>query len=275
MKHATAFIYILILGLAGCCPDPMPSPNPPPAAPTAVPPTPTPTIAPETPDQNEPGSPPAGQEVLAFYSNRDGNPEIYVINVDGSGLRRLTDDPAFDDSPALSPDGTQVAFLTARHDPNPRFPNLKYELYVTAVDGSRLRRLTSTEAAEDHPAWSPDGRQLLFDADYDGDGYYEIYTMNADGSGVLRLTANTANDQFADWSPDGAQIAFASDRSGNWDIFVMNADGSEQRPLTDSPDWELFPAWSPDGTQIAYTGLVPRSRNTDVFVMNVDGKDVR
>jgi TolB protein len=213
--------------------------------------------------------------IVAFYSDRDGNPEIYTMNADGSGAVRLTNDPAFDDSPAISPDGTQIAFLTARHDPSPSFPDLKYEIYVMGIDGSHPRRLTETDAAEDHPAWSPDGNRIIFDADYDGDGFYELYTMNADGTDGTRLTSNAANDQFADWSPDGTQIAFSSDRNGNWDIFVMDADGSNQQALTDNPNWELFPAWSPDGTQIAFTGLAPRSRNTDVFVMNADGSDVR
>ncbi len=218
---------------------------------------------------------PAGGGVIAFYSDRDGNPEIYTMSADGSGATRLTNEPGFDDSPAISPDGRQIAFLTARHDPKPRFPEFKYEIYVMAVDGSNPRRLTHTEAAEDHPAWSPDSSAILFDADYDGDGYLEIYTMRADGTEVTRLTQNQANDQFGDWSPDGKQIAFASDRNGNWDIYVMDADGSSQQALTDSPDWELFPAWSPDGTQIAYNGLRPRSRNTDVYVMQRDGSDVR
>ena len=213
--------------------------------------------------------------VLAFYSDRDGNPEIYTIKTDGSDLTRLTNDPAFDDSPAISPDGTQIVFLTARHDPSPNFPNLKYEIYVMNIDGSNPRRLTTTESAEDHPAWSPDGQKILFDADYDGDGFFEIYTMNPDGANVTRLTFGMANDQFADWSPDGTQIAFSSDRSGNWDIFVMDRDGSAQQPLTSSPDWELFPAWSPDGSQIAFNRLAPRSRNTDIFLMNADGSDVR
>lgn len=212
--------------------------------------------------------------VIAFYSDRDGNPEIYSLRLDGSGLTRLTNDPGFDDSPALSPDGTRIAFLTARHDPNPHFPNLKYELYIMDIDGRKSQRLTATEAAEDHPAWSPDGSRLLFDADYDADGFAEIYAIEPDGSNLTRLTSNAANDQFADWSPDGAQITFSSDRNGNWDIFVMNADGSDQRPLTDSPDWELFPAWSPDGTRIALNGLVPNSRNTDVFVMDTDGSNI-
>lgn len=215
-----------------------------------------------------------GQGLIVFYSDRDGNTEIYSIHPDGSGPARLTDDPAFDDSPAISPDGARIAFLTARHDPNPQFPNLKYEIYVMDIDGGNPRRLTTTESAEDHPAWSPDGSKIIFDADYDNEGFYEIYTITPDGSNLTRLTSNAANDQFADWSPDGKQIAYSSDRNGNWDIFVMDADGSNQHPLTNSPNWELFPAWSPDGMRIAFNGLVPRSRNTDVYVMDKDGSDV-
>jgi TolB protein len=197
------------------------------------------------------------------------------MRADGSDLVRLTNDPGFDDSPAISPDGTRIAFLTARHDPNPQFPNLAYEIYVMDVDGRNGRRLTDTAAAEDHPAWSPDGSRILFDADYDGDGYMEIYAMRADGTDVTRLTSNQANDQFADWSPDGTQIAFSSDRRGNWDIYVMDADGSNEQALTSSPNWELFPAWSPDGAEIAFNGLQPGSRNTDVYLMDRDGGNVR
>ncbi len=213
-------------------------------------------------------------ELFAFYSDRDGNPEIYVLNANDGEVIRLTNDPAFDDSPALSPDGSRIVFLSARHDPSPAFPDLKYEIYVVNVDGSGLKRLTETEEAEDHPAWSPDGSRIIFDADYDRDGYYEIYSMDEDGSNLTRLTFDQANDQFADWSPDGEQIAYSSYRNGNWDIYVMDADGSNPRQLTNSPDWELFPAWSPDGSRIAFNGLRPGSGNTDIYVMNRDGSNV-
>jgi len=123
---------------------------------------PTETASPTETAVREKETEPPANGLIAFYWDRDGNPDIYVIGVDGSGLVRLTNDPAFDDSPAISPDGKRIAFLTARHDPNPQFPNLKYEIYVVDVDGSNLRRLTHTEAAEDHPAWSPDGRKIIF-----------------------------------------------------------------------------------------------------------------
>ena len=102
---------------------------------------------------------------IVFYSNRTGNPEIYSINLTTNETTQLTDDPAFDDSPAVSPDGKQVVFLTARHDPDPKFPNLKYEIYIMDIDGGNQQRLTNTESSEDHPDWSPDGSKIIFDTD--------------------------------------------------------------------------------------------------------------
>ena len=283
-NHNRVIVLVLVTVLMTGCGASLPTPALPTAqASSTITPTttPSPTLAPtstvlptDTPTpEAETASTASG--VIAFYSDRNGNPEIYSMPAAGGEATRLTNNPAFDDSPALSPDGAQIVFLTARHDPNPRFPDLKYEIYVMDSDGSNPRRLTETNAAEDHPAWSPDSAKIIFDANYDGDGFYEIYTMNADGTDVTRLTANAANDQFADWSPDGTQIAFSSDRNGNWDIFVMEADGSNQRALTHSSNWELFPAWSPNGVQIAYNFMAPRSRNTDVYVMNADGSDIR
>jgi TolB protein len=273
MTKISLLALLVFLGSCTAC-QPAKSVTPP----TTTVPPPTSTVAslsatPTNTPTAHPASEPSLTGWLAFYSDRDGNPEIYKMNADGSGVARLTNDPAFDDSPALSPDGQKIAFLTARHDPNPTFPDLEYELYIMNIDGSNLRRLTTTEAAEDHPAWSPDGNRISFDADYDGDGYYEIYQIQPDGSNLTRLTSGAYNDQFADWAPDGKQISFASDRNGNWDLFVMDADGSNQQAITSSPNWELSPAWAPDGSRIAFNSLVPRSRNTDIFLVNADGSD--
>ncbi len=267
-------LFLLIM-LAGCTAAPQPQMQVE-EIPTSVPvaeitatsepdPDPLPTLQPQA----------AATEMMAFYSDRAGNPDIYLMNLATGETLRLTDHPAFDDSPEISPEGSRVVFLSARNDPNPSPPNLLYDIYVINSDGTELQQLTSTTAAEDHPDWSPDGKSILFDADYDGDGYYEIYIMDATGGDPQRLTHNRANEQFADWSPDGSRIAFASDRNGNWDIFSMNVDGTGEVQLTNSPDYELFPAWSPDGNRIAFTGLVPNSRNTEVCVMNADGSGLR
>lgn len=202
---------------------------------------------------------------IAFYSTRDGNPEIYVINADGTGLQRLTANSAGDMAPAWSPDGTQIAFTSNRDGNN--------EIYVMNADGSDQCRLTDNSAYESHPDWSPDGTRIAFVSERDGNR--EIYTMNADGANSQRLTDNPADDMRPDWSPDGTQILFNSERDGNWEIYVINSDGSALRRLTNSPTWEVFPTWSPDGTQIAYRCSSAREWNGDVCVMNVDGSAER
>ena len=130
---------------------------------------------------------------IAFDSDRDGNFEVYVMNTDGSGLTRLTSNPAGDGSPAWSPDGTRIAFVSDR-DGN-------FEVYVMNADGSGLTRLTDDPASDDSPAWSPDGSRIAFHSDRDGNS--EVYVMNADGTGLTRLTNNLNRDGFwgIAWSP--------------------------------------------------------------------------
>jgi Tol biopolymer transport system component len=244
--------------------------------------TPLPT---ETPLPTSTPLPPislSGNEgLIAFYSERDGNAEIYVMNADGSGQTRLTDNAADDMDPNWSPNGKHLVFTSDRDDPNPVtcFPKCNYEIYVMNSDGSEQTRLTDGAAADYHPAWSPDGTQILFVSERDGN--QEIYVMDADGSSQRRLTNNSAADMRPTWSPDGApggeRIAFNTKRDGNWEIYVMNVDGSDQQRLTTTDAWEFMPIWSPDGTEIAFFACDPQCRphRQDIYVMNSDGSNLR
>jgi TolB protein len=203
--------------------------------------------------------------VIAFYSMRDGNAEIYTINTDGTNERRLTINRAADKTPSWSPNGELIAFVSTG--------NGNEEIYIMNADGSDQRQLTDHDARDLHPDWSFDGTQIVFVSDRDGD--MEIYVMDSDGANQRRLTHASAGDMRPDWSPDGRQILFNSERDGNWEIYVMDADGENQRRLTESPDWELFPAWSPDGMRIVYFSMIGGVQKQDIYVMNADGTSVR
>ena len=109
-------------------------------------------------------------------------------------------------------------------------PSSSSDIYVMNADGSGSRRLTHKAGYNSAPAWSPDGRRIVFQSTRDGNR--EIYVMNADGSGKRNLTRHPARDGRPSWSPDGRRIAFVSDRDGRLEAHVMNADGSGQRSLT-------------------------------------------
>lgn len=131
---------------------------------------------------------------IVFHSNREGgNYEIYSMDVDGTGLRRLTFNDDHDWSPDWSPDGRRIVFESYRDDSNG-------EIYTMNADGSGVTRLTFNDVADRNPAWSPDGIKIAFDR-WRSTGNHEIYTMNADGSGLSRLTFNTVYDSQPDWQP--------------------------------------------------------------------------
>src|SRR5919108_438770 len=153
---------------------------------------------------------------IAFTSTRDGNPEIYVMNADGSEQTRLTNYPSLDVYPSWSPDGTKIAFVR--------------DSYIFVMDpfGFGQKKLGDGVVGW-FPDWSPDGTKIAFHKlSSPASVTNEIYVVNADGSGLKNISNDPALDYSApSWSPDGTKIAFhraPNDESG--EIHLMNADGS-------------------------------------------------
>lgn len=183
---------------------------------------------------------------IAFSAGPHPHEDVYAVNADGSGLRRLTDDPGADVDPTWSPDGRRIAY---RHESGGG--DATAEIYVMNADGSQQHNLTRRQGQDHSPAWSPDGRRIAF-ASVRGGPVPSVWVMNADGS--QQRPVSRVSGEYPAWSPDGRRIAFDRNTFGptGWDIWVMNADGSHRRPLIASGADEQGPAWSPDGKTIAY-----------------------
>lgn len=190
-------------------------------------------------------------------SDRSGNPDIFVMNADGTNLRRLTDHPANDIWPAWSPDGARIAF-PSRRDGN-------FEIYLMNPDGTDLQRLTHTPGHEDFPAWSPDGARILFTRSEVDEG---TFVIDADGSGEEKLLDFIVLEP--DWSPDGTRIVFGSDHEGFRGVYVMDADGSNLQKISTTSAGENSPTWAPDGIQIALTSW--RTGDGEICVMDLEGE---
>ncbi|KAF0134214.1 MAG: fibronectin I domain-containing protein, partial [Candidatus Saganbacteria bacterium] len=135
---------------------------------------------------------------------------------------------------------------------------------------SSLTQLTTSDAWDIEPTWSPDGSKIAFSSNRSGD--YEIYIMNSDGANYINLTNNPAYDGKPKWSPDSTKITFVSDRSGNKDIWTMNSDGSNLKQLTDLTIIDNDPCWSPDSSKIAFSSN--RSGNYNIWEINADGSSI-
>jgi TolB protein len=204
--------------------------------------------------------------VLAFESHRDGNWEIYVLDLADGSLTRLTNNLAYDGAPAWRPttpgsgrDDPQIAFESYRDG------NL--DIYVMSVNSGEIRRLTDNPAGDYGPAWSPDGATIAFTSWRDGNK--EIFIVPAEGGEARNLTQHPADDEDPAWRPalsegsaNGSTLAFVSWRkvdaqtgNRNAEIYGISfADGSTERlgaseaePLTDNPWPDLDPAWDAEG----------------------------
>jgi Tol biopolymer transport system component len=201
---------------------------------------------------------------ILFSSDRTTSGDIYAMNPDGTGVVQLTSTAGVDEQPAWSPDGSHIAFSSARNSAT----GGGLDIYVMDANGANVRRLTTAVGDDTAPAWSPDGNKIAFQSKRNGNTP-EIYVMNTDGTNQTRLTNNAAQDIEPSWSPDGTKLAFASDRNIGMNVWVMNADGSGLVQLTSTKQAETDPAWSPtDANKIALASNRAGSSGFDLYTID-------
>lgn len=213
---------------------------------------------------------------IAFSDTRDDpnpsgcgsscNYEIYSINPDGTGLMRLTNNPASDGRPAWSPDGSRIVFVSSR---------APFGIYIMNADGSGQTFLRSGF----DPSWSPDGTKILYvpDGGECGAGTGGVWKMNPDGSNPQFVACGPSGpgqdgEGQPAWSPDGRYITFVADLA-NFDIFRVNADGSNRVDLSVLNDFDSAPDWAPNSSRIAWQRDQATSTGSDIWAMNPDGSN--
>ena len=211
---------------------------------------------------------------VLFISNRDGNNEIYVMNLDGSDLRRLTNNKTEELYANWSPDGSKIVFESSSQI------GVESDIWIMNADGSNQHNLTSYPGLDMRPVFSPDGTRIAFGSNRDLADRRDsnIWTMNTDGSDLKQLTSGAEFESDASYSPDGKKIVYTKSMAGGvFDIWIMNADGSEQTNLTKtSKSDEALPVFSPDGTKIVYsTNFESLSPRYDLWIMSADGENRR
>lgn len=250
---------------------------------------------------------------IAFESNRDGNWEIYGLDLRTGNLHNYTRHPADDFGPAWSPDGRSFTFYSNRDT------DFNHELYVMDTVTRTVQRLSERNGDHRRAVWSPNGRELVYTFNYgqihimDADGlndrhlvygfspswspsgeqilYYadwrgvlnaEIYIIDADGRNLVNFSNHAAHDWSPAWSQDGRHIAFLSSRDGNAELYVTPTDciaarrycGGDTRRLTFNRANDANPIWSPDNKHIVFASE-QAGETADLYLLNIDSGEIR
>ena len=208
--------------------------------------------------------------------------DIYTVNRDGSGTRRLTNYNVYTAEGILSPDGTKIVFTSLKDG--------DLEIYTMNADGTDVRRLTHTPGYDGGAWWSPDGKEIVYRANHPADSAelkayrdllarglvrpsrVELFVMNADGTNNRQITRLGGANFGPSWTPDGKRIVFSSNhknpRSGNFDLYIIDKDGANLEQITFDESFDGFPMFSPDGKKLIWAsnrhGAKPG--DTNVFI---------
>ena len=217
----SALVSVLIFILAACAPR---------AAETAAPIFPSPTLVAASEFRGE---------AFVISMEEDGYAHLFLYTTTGQPILRLTNGAWDDIAPAVSPDGTQIAFASNRSG--------YYDLYILTLASGETRQVTDTPQYDSSPSWSPDSQWLTFET-YDGNDLEVSVISLADPSQPpVPLTDNSAADSAPAWSPRGRSIAYVSDQSGNPDIWIADLDRADEGRFTDITDTpnaaEDHPLW--------------------------------
>ena len=209
---------------------------------------------------------------LAFGSERDGTPHVYVIDADGTNLRQITSGDAGAGTPGWAPDGRHLAYEQAGRI-----------VIEDLVDGTT--QFVTPEPAADAfdilPQFSPDGRTIAY-VRVVGEASKEVRTIGVDGTGDRLLSRGVDRATSPDWSADGQHIVFndgsgsVSRGEGDSHLFVVGADGSDLRQITSGPnEADFHPSWTPDGSRILFTRyeFAPVSMLFAIYSIDPDGSD--
>jgi TolB protein len=184
------------------------------------------------------------EKSIVFQSSRDGNFELYTMDLEGKNLRRVTDSPANDVTPSWSPDGERVLFATDR-DQN-------WEIYTIVGDGTDPKRLTSPPGANTSPSWVLNGSRILFVSTRDAVNG-ELYLMDPDGGNVVRLTFDSMVKDNPVMTADGTRILYTVNEKGRFGIAAFHVLEKTTTILTDLKFDSMMPSISHGDQQVVFS----------------------
>ncbi len=190
---------------------------------------------------------------IVFQSNRNGNVELYVTDLYGSGeAMRLTATQSNNTTPMYGPDAKTIVYQSDR--------NGNLDLFTIDKNSGKEVQITSDPADDANPFYSPDLEWLVFQSNRENN--WDLFILNTKTGNEFQLTDSPANEIFPAWSPNGRQIAFIVEEDGKTDLYIVDVNGENLKRVT-SDGKTINAVWSPEGERIAYQS--ERGGNLDIY----------
>ncbi len=200
---------------------------------------------------------------IAYVVKARGQFLLQIADADGQGAATALTSTEPIISPAWSPDGTKLAYVS--------FEKKKPVIYVHSIASGQRTIIANFKGSNSAPAWSPDGRKLAVVLSKDGNS--QIYSVNADGSGLQRLAQSSGIDTEPRYSADGGTIYFTSDRGGSPQIYQVPASGGSAQRVTFEGSYNVSPRPSPDGKSLAF--ISRRDGRFQLAIMDLASRQVQ
>ena len=214
---------------------------------------------------------------IIFTSRRWWNYDIFITDIYGGHMTHLTKNKWLDFNPAVSPDGSKLAFVSDRDGGNREIytVDLVWMDGYTQWEGRNLTNITQTVGHDWTPKFSPTNEKILFSTYFPATDNYDVFIMNSDGSGKKNITNSPWYEKYPQFSPDGSFIIYQAWQRGKMEIFFSNILDENNINLTqNTQSHDIMShgnAISPDGQKIVFTS--ERDGNRNIYLMNTDGTD--
>jgi Tol biopolymer transport system component len=205
---------------------------------------------------------------LVYFADREGNFDIFRLDLPVRSERQISSHFLDDAYPAVSPDGDWIAFQSNRDG--------DFDIYIMEANGNNTRRLVQNSVTDRMPTWSPDGEWVTFVSDVRGDGNTDLMRVRRDGSDLEMVYSSGERISSPQWHPDGDAIVFTTGQANNaitWEIALLMLNTGRVTMLTDNHFKDWSPIFSPEGDRILY--LTDGTGFSAIGEMEADGTNAR
>lgn len=201
------------------------------------------------------------RKTIAFYSDRDGDYDIYTINTDGTDLKNITNNDAGDYMPKWSSDGKKICYYSDEA--------VNTDVYIMNSDGTGKIRLVKNDAENSGSIWSADNTNIIYRSDEEGN--FDIFSIGSNGNNKIKLSNDEYFEESLSLSPDGTKVLYSSGQldSTAFEVFFLDLNTLKTSQLTENMSYGRMPLWAEGGKKIVFNS--DKEGYSEIFIMNIDG----